>query len=274
MKLLSSLHQLSDRFLLDQTARLAACECSATAELIAAIAEVDARRLYLGESCSSMFTYCTRVLHLSEHAAYDRIEAARLARRFPEVLEQLASGSLTLTNLRLLAPHLTAGNVEALTKETAHKSKHEVEQVIARLRPQPPVPSAIRKLPVRSPSPPLVSDEGDCAELQTAPVLAGARPSTVEAGHRSTARAGALLQGPVHRFQRDAREAPPRPGPDASHHPERRCGVDLRPRAFTAARRSREEEGRGDRAPTRHTTWTPGITAHSGERQAAGVEAR
>ena len=66
------------------------------------------------------------------------------------VLEQLASGSLTLTNLRLLAPHLTAGNVEALTKEAAHKSKHEVEQLIARVRPQPPVPSAIRKLPERS----------------------------------------------------------------------------------------------------------------------------
>ena len=114
MKPLSSLHQLSNRSLLDETARLAASERNATAELIAAIAEVDARRLYLGESCSSMFTYCTRVLHLSEHAAYDRIETARLARRFPMVLEQLASGSLTLTNLRLLAPHLTAGNIEAL----------------------------------------------------------------------------------------------------------------------------------------------------------------
>jgi hypothetical protein len=54
-------------------------------ELIVAIGEVDARRLYRGESCSSMFVYCTRVLHLSEHAAYDRIEPARLARRFPSV---------------------------------------------------------------------------------------------------------------------------------------------------------------------------------------------
>ena len=48
--------------------RLAAEERKATAQLIAALAELDARRLYLGEGCSSLFTYCTTVLHLSEHA--------------------------------------------------------------------------------------------------------------------------------------------------------------------------------------------------------------
>jgi len=40
----------------------------ATAQLIAFLAEMDARRLYLAEGCSSLFTYCTQVLHLSEHA--------------------------------------------------------------------------------------------------------------------------------------------------------------------------------------------------------------
>jgi len=50
-------------------------ERRATAELLALLAEVDARRLYLGQGCSSLFSYCTQVLHLSEHAAYHRIEA-------------------------------------------------------------------------------------------------------------------------------------------------------------------------------------------------------
>jgi len=160
MTRLPSVQHLSDRSLLDETVRLAATERGATVDLIAAIAEVDARRLYLGESCASMFVYCTRVLHLSEHAAYDRIEAARLARRLPTVLEQLASGSLTLTNLRLLAPHLTSANVEALMKEAAHQSKHEVELLIARLRPQPAVPSAIRKLPEKPRCCVVVADQG------------------------------------------------------------------------------------------------------------------
>ena len=49
--------------------------------------ELDARRLYLGEGYSSLFTYCTQALHLAEGAAYNRIETARAARRFPMVLE-------------------------------------------------------------------------------------------------------------------------------------------------------------------------------------------
>ena len=53
------------------------------------------RRLYLREGCASLFTYCTQVLHLSEGAAYNRIETARAARRFPEVLDALERGGVT-----------------------------------------------------------------------------------------------------------------------------------------------------------------------------------
>ena len=66
------------------------------------------------KGCSSLFTYCTQVLHLAEGAAYNRIEAARAARRFPVVLDAIADGALTLTSARLLAPHLTSDNDRAL----------------------------------------------------------------------------------------------------------------------------------------------------------------
>ena len=72
--------------------------------------ELDTRRLYLGEGFSSLFTYCTQALHLSEHAAYNRIETARAARRFPLLLQLVADGAVTLTTVRLLAPHLTPEN--------------------------------------------------------------------------------------------------------------------------------------------------------------------
>src|SRR5262245_40476433 len=65
---------LSDAELIEQVKRLAANERQATVQLVAHLAEMDARRLYLGEGCSSLFTYCTQVLHLSDHAAYGRIE--------------------------------------------------------------------------------------------------------------------------------------------------------------------------------------------------------
>ena len=51
---------LSDSELVTEIARLAGCERHATAQLIASLAELDARRLYLGEGCSSMFNYSPR----------------------------------------------------------------------------------------------------------------------------------------------------------------------------------------------------------------------
>ncbi|HEX7125734.1 MAG TPA: hypothetical protein VF406_08135 [Thermodesulfobacteriota bacterium] len=157
---LASLTGLSDADLLTQVARLAAQEREATVALIAHLAELDARRLYLAEGYPSLFAYCTQCLHLSEHAAYGRIEAARVARRYPVVLDRLADGSVTLTAVGLLAAHLTPENHRDLLARARHKSRREVEVLVASLRPQPPVPASVRRLPtprtapVAAPSPP------------------------------------------------------------------------------------------------------------------------
>jgi hypothetical protein len=71
-----SLGQLSDVDLILETKRLAAREREATVEVIAALMELDERKLYLGQGCASLFAYCTEVLRFSEYAAYSRIEAA------------------------------------------------------------------------------------------------------------------------------------------------------------------------------------------------------
>jgi 5-methylcytosine-specific restriction endonuclease McrA len=144
---LRSAAALDDARLLSDLEALAGKERDATAHLIAVLAEVDARRLYLGQGCSSLFTYCTQVLHLSEHAAYGRIEAARVGRKFPLVLDLLADGSVNLTIVCLLGPQLTGENHATLLADARHKSKREIEGLIARLRPQPPVPTTIRKVP-------------------------------------------------------------------------------------------------------------------------------
>ena len=138
---------LSDLELITAVKRLAAEEREATAALIASLIEVDARRLFRGEGCSSLFDYCTRVLRLSESAAYARIAAARAARRFPLVLERLERGDITLTTICLLAAHLNEENHRALLDSARHATKRQVEQLIASLRPQPDVPATIRKLP-------------------------------------------------------------------------------------------------------------------------------
>lgn len=167
----SDLHGLSDDALLAATTQAAADERRATGQLVALLSEVDARKLYLGQGCSSLFTYCTQVLHLSEHAAYGRIEAARAARQYPLVLERLLSGELTLTAVGLLRQHLTPENYREVLDAARHKCKREIELLVAHLSPQSPVPSSIRRLPRPVPStpPPPLTSGSSTTTLAAAP---------------------------------------------------------------------------------------------------------
>jgi hypothetical protein len=118
------------------------------AELIAHLGEVDHRRLYVRHA-SSLFGYCTQVLYLSEHEAYLRIEVARASRKHPVLLEMLADGRLHLSGIATLHRHLTEANRESLLERAAHKSKRQVEELVAKLDPKPDVPTTMRKLPQR-----------------------------------------------------------------------------------------------------------------------------
>ncbi len=126
--MLSAVAELSDLELLERVPVLAQREREATAELVAHLAVLDERRLYLGEGCSSLFTYCTRVLHLSENAAYRRVEAARVIRRYPVILDMLAEGSTSLTTIRLLAPELTPANHQELLEQSRNQTTRQVER--------------------------------------------------------------------------------------------------------------------------------------------------
>jgi hypothetical protein len=156
--------------------------------------ELDTRRLYLAEGCSSLFGYCTQVLRLSEHAAYGRIEAARAARRFPAVLDLLEDGSITLTTVTLVAAHLTAENAAQVLASARHRSKRDVEeQIVARLRPLPDVAASVLKLPAPAavPMPVAQTTAAGCPAVDTGQTLevpaAATRPPTqavASAAHR------------------------------------------------------------------------------------------
>jgi 5-methylcytosine-specific restriction endonuclease McrA len=153
MMLENRLESLSDDDLLARLRDLVRAERQSTAEVTRHIAEVDARRLYLGQACLSMFAYCTGVLHYSEYAALQRIHVARAARRFPLLLERLAEGALHLAGADLLAPHLTDENCRDLLEEVRHKTKRDIEKIVARLSPKPDVPDVVRRLSKPAPSP-------------------------------------------------------------------------------------------------------------------------
>jgi hypothetical protein len=195
--------RLSDDELIAEVKRLAGCERGATVDLIIHLAELDKRRLYLNAGCSSLFGYCTEVLRLSEHAAYHRILAARMARRFPVLLRMLAQGCLNLTSVRLLAPHLTTDNHDELFDAASGKSKRERQELLAGRFPQPDVVSSIRKLPApRPPSEPPVTSALPGAAFSSAPPAGAA----VKIGTSAPSPASPVLSAPA-------------PAPPSKHRP-------------------------------------------------------
>jgi hypothetical protein len=123
-----------------------------TAELLAHIAEVDARKLYLPAAYPSIFAYCVQELHLSEDAASKRIKAARAARRFPAIFEALAQGRLHLSAVVLLAPHLTDDTAVGLLAAATHRSKCGIERLLAERFPRPDVLAWVEAIPGSSAS--------------------------------------------------------------------------------------------------------------------------
>ncbi len=122
------------------------------AEMLRFIGEVDRRRLYREHACSSMFSFCTERLGMSEDAAYKRIRVARAARALPIMLQYLESGRIHISGLSVLAAHLTAENAKVLLARAAGKSKRQIEVIVRELAPKPDVAASIRKVSVVRPA--------------------------------------------------------------------------------------------------------------------------
>jgi hypothetical protein len=168
----ASITRLSDVDLVGRVKVLVAREREVTADLIAHLAELDTRDVHLREGHPSLFIYCRDALGLSEWEAYNRIEVARATRRFPVILDLLTEGSVNLTTVRLLSPHLTPDNHREVLHAARGKRKGEIEEMVARLSPRPDVPCSVRRLPARPPRGPEPSPADPVAVVDpTGPVF-------------------------------------------------------------------------------------------------------
>jgi hypothetical protein len=145
------LSSLTDGELERELKRLATSERRSTVDLVRHLAEFGARRLFLPAGFPSLYKYTVGVLGLSEQEALHRIVAARVCRRFPHILELLDSGALSLTSVKLLAPHLTPENSGDLVAEATGKTRRDLERRLAARFPEREKRSCARKLPASSP---------------------------------------------------------------------------------------------------------------------------
>src|SRR3954464_12313404 len=167
---------MDDADLLACTRELARKSCLVESELLLHLGEIEARNLHAERAYPSMFALCMKELGFSEGAAYNRIFVARAARRLPQILAALASGRVHLAGLRLLVPHLTEENCDQVLAEAAGRSKREIEELVARLAPQPSVPDVIRKLPARAAALPLPETAAAARTVPAAPIRPTHRP--------------------------------------------------------------------------------------------------
>ncbi|HEY8233836.1 MAG TPA: HNH endonuclease signature motif containing protein [Vicinamibacteria bacterium] len=183
------LHSIPDDELLHRLHELVAQSHRVEADLVAHIGEVDERKLYARSAFPSMFVYCMQALHLSEAEAYRRITVARAARKHAVLLAMLRDGRIHMSGMALLVPLLTAENRDAVLERATHKSKRQIEQLVAELAPRPDVPSVMRKLPGPRPAAsPRAADSGDLGFARTLELVPGTAAALA---------ASELVPGPV-----------------------------------------------------------------------------
>ncbi len=143
---MGNLALVGDDELLAQLPALCSRERRSTADVVVFLAEVDRRRLYLGQACSSLYSFCIERLGYSEDAALKRVRVARLFRAMPQILDDLTSGAIHLTGLFLLSNHLSSGNADKLLAEARGKTRREIERLLACWFPKPDVFSSVTPL--------------------------------------------------------------------------------------------------------------------------------
>src|SRR5262245_61467123 len=151
---LEQVSRLTDTELVCRLERLVQADRALSAKLLVHLGELDERKLFLARGYSSTFDYCRSALRMSEAEAYLRIQAARVGRRFPVVVERLGAGAVHLSAIKMLASHLTEDNHVQLLDRVRGRTKREIEVLVAELAPKPDMPARMRKLPdarVRAP---------------------------------------------------------------------------------------------------------------------------
>jgi 5-methylcytosine-specific restriction endonuclease McrA len=142
-----ALGAVSDEQLRTGLATLLASGARTEARIVAHLAEVIARKLYLRDGSASAFDYCQTRLELSASEAFHRLTAANVARKFPIVFTLLERREIHLTGVCLLRDYLTPTNHCELFRAASHKTKLQILELLARRFPRPDVESRIRKLP-------------------------------------------------------------------------------------------------------------------------------
>src|SRR5262245_50505636 len=89
------------------------------------LSEVNRRHLLEKNGFPSPFKYCTEKLGMSADEAFRRTRASYAAAKYPQILTYLSEGTMSLTVIAMLEPHLTLENVSQVLERAMKKSVRE-----------------------------------------------------------------------------------------------------------------------------------------------------
>lgn len=120
-------------------------ERQALVQFLECLSEIDVRKIHVDEGFSSLFSFMTHRLHLSESAAAKRTRAARLGRQHPQVLALLGAGRIHLSAASILYEHRDHNAFANLLQKSIHKSTKFIEEMLAQTFAKPgPTRDSIR----------------------------------------------------------------------------------------------------------------------------------
>ena len=143
------LQGLNDDELVSLLPKLAQREKEVTADLLAHLAELEARQSYAAMGFNSMWDYCLVALGMCRTTAWRKLTAARICYRFPGNLARVASGELQVAAIAELHRYLTDENGVELLAACVGKCFSEVELLLAQRFPKPDLSDSIRRVPDR-----------------------------------------------------------------------------------------------------------------------------
>lgn len=105
-------------------------------ELVVILQKVERLRLYRKLDCSSLFQYATKLLGLSESAAYMFNAVSKKCTIFKPLQSSLESGRLSVTKASRIVSVLTAQNAAQLVTFSETHSFREIDFEVAKLSPK------------------------------------------------------------------------------------------------------------------------------------------
>ena len=129
------LRTLNDAEFHHQFETIVSVELASTLKVLHFINDLERRKSFLEMGYSSVLDYCVRKLGYSRSGAGRRIQAARCARRYPEVFGMLRTRELSPGTAALIEGILTDDNKDEILSRIRGATHREIERVVSEYRP-------------------------------------------------------------------------------------------------------------------------------------------